>query len=234
LVLPSRPITEEREYGVAWPTARADRALAAALAGRPPVDIVHVQGDFWGAMTGLRAARGLRVPVLHTMHNHVDEGTRAVTPLAPLAFVGLRAWRRLALGTPRGAVSRKARGAWRYLAELASEADMVAAPSQHFATELERKGVAARVRVTPNGVDDAVITEVRAAARSPRSRPRLVWLGRMSHEKRVLEFIEAIAVSRIDADIVLHGAGLLRSRVEARIRELRLQDSVTVPGPVPY
>src|SRR5690606_10324072 len=123
--LPSRPITKDREYGVAWPTARTDRALAAALAGRPPVDIVHVQGDFWGAMTGLRAARGLGVPVLHTMHNHVDAGTRAVTPLAPIAFAGLRAWRRLALGTPRGAVSRKARGAWRYLAELASEADMV-------------------------------------------------------------------------------------------------------------
>ncbi|WP_010155933.1 glycosyltransferase, partial [Leucobacter chromiiresistens] len=90
--LPSRPITRDREYGITWPGRRTDRALARALAERPPVDLVHVQGDFWGAMTGVRAARGLRAPIVHTMHNHVDEGTRAVTPLAPLAFAGLRVW----------------------------------------------------------------------------------------------------------------------------------------------
>ena len=238
--LPSRAITKDREYGIAWPTARTDRALAEALADLPRVDLVHVQGDFWGAMTGYRAARGLsaatgrRVPVVHTMHNHVDEGTRAVTPFAPFAFAGLQAWRRLALGAPRGPVSREARGAWRYLAELAAEADAVTAPSQHFATALETHGVAQRVLVTPNGVDDDAIADVRARRRSPRERPRLVWLGRMSHEKRVLEFIDAIARSGIDADVSLHGAGLLLPRVEARIAELALADRVTVPGPVPY
>lgn len=232
--LPSRPITKDREYGIAWPTARTDRALAAALLGRPRVDVVHVQGDFWGAMTGLRAARGLGVPVVHTMHNHVDEGTRAVTPFAPLAFAGLRVWRRCALGAPHREIAPHARGAWRYLAELAADASIVTAPSQHFATELERHGVATRVAVTPSGVDDDVIAEVRALQRSPRSRPRLVWLGRMSQEKRVLEFIDAIAESDIDADVMLHGAGLLRPRVEARIAELGLADRVSVPGPVPY
>lgn len=232
--LPSRALTRDREYGISLPGARTDRALAAALARLPRVDVVHLQGDFWGAMIGLRAARGLRVPVVHTMHNHVDEGTRAVTPLAPLAFQGLRLWRSLALGRPRGAVDPSSRGAWRYLAELASEAALVTAPSAHFADELMRHGVARDVLVTPNGVDDEAIAEVRARSRTPRARPRLVWLGRMSQEKRVLEFIDAIAESRIDADVALHGAGLLLPRVEARIAELGLADRVTVPGPVPY
>lgn len=240
--LPSRPITRDREYGIAWPGRRTDRALAAALAQLPPVDLVHVQGDFWGAMIGLRAARGLgaarglpgALPVVHTMHNHVDEGTRAVTPLAPLAFGGLRVWRRLVLGRVRGAVAGRARGAWRYLAELAAEATVVTAPSRHFADELERHGVAAEVRVTRGGVDDEAIAEVREAPRSPRSRPRLVWLGRMSHEKRVLEFIDAIALAEIDADVVLHGAGLLLPRVRERIARAGLADRVTVAGPVPY
>ncbi|WP_164512792.1 glycosyltransferase, partial [Leucobacter chromiireducens] len=101
LDLPSRPITRDREYGISWPGARTDRALAARLAELPPVDLVHVQGDFWGAMIGIRAARGLRVPIVHTMHNHVDAGTRAVTPLAPVVFQALRVWRRLAVGRPR-------------------------------------------------------------------------------------------------------------------------------------
>ncbi|UOQ59013.1 glycosyltransferase [Leucobacter rhizosphaerae] len=232
--LPSWPITRDREYGISWPGASTDRALAAALAARPRIDLVHIQGDFWGALIGIRAARGLRVPILHTMHNHVDEGTRAVTPLAPVVFQGLRAWRALALGRTRGRVDRASRGAWRYLAELAAEASMVMAPSRHFAEELRAAGVADRIEVTPNGVDDAAITSVRAVARSERSRPKLIWLGRMSQEKRVLEFIEAIGESGIDADVALHGAGLLLPKVTKRIAELGLADRVTVPGPVPY
>lgn len=234
VALPSRAITRDREYGLTWPSARTDRALARALRGRPPVDLVHLEGDFWGALIGLRAARGLRVPVVHTLHNNVDEGTRAVTPLAPLVFRGLRLWRTLALGRPRGAVDRAARGAWRYLAELAAEASVVAAPSRHFAAQLMRRGVAREVVVTRNGVDDALVAALREAPRSERARPRLVWLGRMSHEKRVLEFIDAIALSRADADVTLYGAGLLLPVVQARIAELGLTDRVTVAGPVPH
>ena len=235
--LPSRAITRDREYGISWPGLRTDRALARGLAGLPPVDLVHVQGDFWGAMIGLRAARGLRVPVVHTMHNHVDEGTRAVTPVpgvARVAFAGLRAWRGLALGRVRGPVARSSRGAWRYLAELAAEAAVVTAPSRHFADLLEARGVSSQVLVTPGGVDDDAIETALAVPRSHRVRPRLVWLGRMSHEKRVLEFVDAIAASGIDADVTLHGAGLLLPRVRARIAELRLEDRVHLAGPVPY
>lgn len=233
--LPSRPITRDREYGLSWPGARTDRFLARALAGLPAVDLVHVQGDFWGALIGIRAARGLRVPIVHTMHNHVDAGTRAVSPLlAPIAFLGLRGWRALALGRPRGAVDSSARGAWRYLAEIASEAAVVTAPSQHFADELSAHGVAAEVLVTPGGVADAAIAAARALPRAARDRPRLVWLGRMSQEKRVLEFVEAIGRSGIDADVALHGAGLLLPRVRERIAELGLADRVSIPGPVPY
>jgi len=238
--LPSLPITRDREYGLSLPGARTDRALAGGLRGLPPVDLVHVQGDFWGAMIGVRAARGLstargrRVPLVITMHNHVDAGTRAVTPLAPLAFAGLRGWRAAALGRPRGAVSPLARGAWRYLAELAAEAAAVTAPSGHFAEELERHGVAPEVLVTRGGVDDEAIAEARSRPRSPRPRPRLVWLGRMSPEKRILEFVEAVGESGVDADVVLHGAGLLLPRVRERIARLGIADRVSLAGPVPY
>ncbi|MFT4232186.1 MAG: glycosyltransferase, partial [Leucobacter sp.] len=134
----------------------------------------------------------------------------------------------------RGAVDRRARGAWRYLAELASEAAAVTAPSRHFADELQRHGVAAEVFVTRGGVDDDALAEVRAIPRSPRNRPRLVWLGRMSREKRVLEFVEAVAESGVDADVVLHGAGLLLPRVRERVAQLGIADRVTLAGPVPH
>lgn len=232
--LPSRPITRDREYGLSWPTRRTDRALAVALRGLPQVDLVHVQGDFWGAMIGIRAARGLRVPLLLTMHNNVNQGTRAVTPLAPVVFLALRAWRALSLGRVRGAVATGARGAWRYLAELAAEADTVLAPSRHFAAQLERRGVAPEVHALRGGVDDALMSAARDVPRGPRTRPQLVWLGRMSGEKRVLEFVEAIALAEIDADVRLYGAGLLLDQVNARIAAHGLADRVRVVGPVPH
>ncbi|KAM9862018.1 glycosyltransferase [Leucobacter sp. BZR 635] len=245
--LPSVPITRDREYGLSWPGKRSDRALDRALAARvaagsPPVDLVHIQGDFWGAMIGLRAANRHGLPVVFTMHNNVDEGTRAVTPLAPVAFAGLRAWRRFAVGRVpaalRGRVAASDSGAWRYLAELTAGAALVTAPSGHFARTLEEHGVgnwsAGGVEVTQGGVNDELIGAVRAVPRSARTRPRLVWLGRMSGEKRVLEFIEALGESGVDADVTLHGAGLLLGKVERRIEALKLADRVRVAGPVPY
>ncbi|MGK0716610.1 glycosyltransferase [Leucobacter sp. W1153] len=234
VALPSIPITRDREYSLSWPGARSDRALASGLRSLPPVDLVHLEGDFWGALIGLRAARGLRVPVMHTLHNNVGEGTRAVTPLAPIVFQGLRLWRWLALGKPRGTVDRTARGAWRYLAELAAEATIVSAPSKHFANQLMRRGVAREVLVTRNGVDDALVAAIREDSRSEHTRPRLVWLGRMSHEKRVLEFVDALALARVDADITLYGAGLLLPQVRARVASLGLADRVTLAGPVSH
>ena len=232
--LPSRPITADREYGLSWPTRRTDRALAKALHGLPPVDLVHVQGDFWGAMIGIRAARGLRVPLVFTMHNNVDQGTRAVTRFAPLVFLALRGWRTLSLGRVRGSVSASAKGAWRYLAELAAEADAVLAPSRHFANQLESRGVAGQAHAVRGGVDDSLISVARESPRGPRTRPLLVWLGRMSHEKRVLEFVEAIARSGIDADVRLYGAGLLLEQVNARIVAYGLEGRVRVVGPVSH
>src|SRR3546814_1984971 len=52
--LPSVPVTLDREYSMSWPGARTDRFVNAAMAARPPVDVVHVQADFWGAFIGHR------------------------------------------------------------------------------------------------------------------------------------------------------------------------------------
>lgn len=231
--LPSWPITKDKEYGVSWPGRRTDRFILDALTDLPPVDLVHVQGDFWGALIGYRIARILAVPVVHTMHNNVNEGTRAVTPFAPLAFWGLNVWRRLLLGPTR---SRR-RGAWKYLASLAERATAVTAPSAHFAHELERHAVAARVALTPTGVDDDVLDATLAAVGTQRTKneiPTLVWLGRMSHEKRIMQFLKAVKLAGVKARVELYGGGLLSADVAKFIAENGLADIVIQQGPVQY
>ncbi|GAB6859541.1 glycosyltransferase family 4 protein [Microbacterium xylanilyticum] len=221
LDLPSIPITADREYAMTLPARRTDRFLDRALTRRPPVDLVHVQADFWGAFIGHRFAHRHGVPAVHTMHNRVDVGIAAVTPLHRPALAALNGWRRTALRDV-GAQPAGSDG-WAYLTGIAAESRAVTAPSGHFARRLEQRGVFGSVDVIWNGIDDEVRAEVLAAAPAsrPAGRPRFIWLGRMSPEKRLLPFLEAVVASDMDADVEIVGGGAqLRAaeRIAARAR----------------
>jgi len=228
--LPSIPVTLDREYSMTWPNARADRAVDAVMAGRPPADIVHVQGDFWGAFLGLRFARRHDLPVVFTFHNRVDVGIRAVAPFPNLVLRVLNRWGRRALSEPADAGG----DGWSYLRMLAASADAVTAPSAHFARRLEAHRVAPHVDVVWNGIDDDELTLALASPRGlPESRPpRLVWVGRMSPEKRLIPFLEAVVSSGIEADIEVIGNGAQRAAAQ-RVAE-RARASVFFLGSLPY
>lgn len=212
--LPSVPITLDREYSLSWPGRATDRFLDRAMTHRPPVDLVHVQADFWGAFIGHRYASRHGIPVVHTMHNRVDVGIAAVTPLHRPVLAVLNTWRRFALR----AVAPRVDGSdgWAFLRGLASGASAVTAPSTHFARRLEEHGVFSPVDVIWNGIDDEVRESTLEVAPADREsgRPRLVWLGRMSPEKRLLPFLEAFVESGVDADLEVIGGGAQRSAAE--------------------
>ncbi|GAB2847358.1 glycosyltransferase [Microbacterium insulae] len=236
LDIPSIPITPDREYSMSWPGRRTDRWVDAALASRPVVDVVHVQADFWGAFIGHRFAARHGLPVVHTMHNRVDVGIAATTPFPKTVLRVLNGWQSWALG-PHG----KRRDGWAYLRGLAARSDAVTAPSAHFARRLEQHGVAPRdavprVDVVWNGIDDGLLAAALAEAPAERAPgpPRFVWLGRMSPEKRLLPFLEALAASDVAADVeVIGGGGQLRA-AERLVARLRPRASVVFAGRMPY
>ena len=282
LDLPSIPITVDREYSLTWPGRRTDRKLDAALrrlldeTGRPPVDVVHVQADFWGAYIGHRFARRHGLPVVHTMHNRVDVGIEATAPFPRLVLRVLNAWQRRALGVVAEA-KPVGRDGWAYLRRFAGRSDAVTAPSSHFAHRLEahgavpegRRGIPPHVQAPPapravdviwNGIDDDVLDEVLASTGSATGEsgsatgesgsaagesgsatggrapgpPRFVWLGRMSPEKRLLPFLEALAASGVEADVeVIGGGGQLRA-ARRLVAKLRPRATVTFAGRMPY
>lgn len=230
LDIPSIPITFDLEYSLSWPGRRTDRWVDAALAGRPPVDVVHVQADFWGAFIGHRYAARHGLPVVHTMHNRVDVGIEATVPFPHLALRVLNAWQRRALGVRSAAEAEDGDG-WAFLRRFAGRSDAVTAPSTHFARRLEEHGVvpaagrgirsyldapevAPHVDVVWNGIDDEILEATLSAAPAERTPgpSRFVWLGRMSPEKRLLPFLEALAESGVHAEVeVIGGGGQLRA-----------------------
>jgi glycosyltransferase involved in cell wall biosynthesis len=236
LDLPSIPITPDLEYAMTWPGRRTDRRLDAAvrtraMAGGAPADLVHVQADFWGAFIGHRFARRHGLPVVHTMHNRVDVGIEATAPFPALVLRMLNAWERRALG-----MTDAGRDGWSYLRRLAARSAAVTAPSSHFARRLEQHDVYDSVDVVWNGIDDEVLDGVLTSASVERAPgpPRLVWIGRMSPEKRLLPFLQALAVSGIDADVeVIGGGGQLRA-ARRLVKRLRPRARVRFPGRMPY
>ncbi|WP_449409172.1 glycosyltransferase [Microbacterium maritypicum] len=212
--LPSMPITLDREYSMSWPGHTTDRHLDRAMTHRPPVDLVHVQADFWGAFIGHRYAARHGIPVVHTMHNRVDVGIAAVTPLHRPVLAALNLWRRAAL---RGAVPPiGGSDGWAFLRGIARGASAVTAPSTHFARRLEEHGVFSPVDVVWNGIDDGIREQTLAAAPAEREsgRPRFVWLGRMSPEKRLLPFLRAFVTADVDAELEIIGGGAQRAAAE--------------------
>jgi glycosyltransferase involved in cell wall biosynthesis len=231
---PSIPITLDREYSLSWPGRRTDRFIDAALAARPPVDVVHVQADFWGAFTGHRFAARHGLPVVHTMHNRVDVGIEATAPFPRLVLRVLNAWQRRVLGfagsKPVG------RDGWSYLRRFAARSEAVTAPSAHFARKLEQHGVFEGVDVVWNGIDDDVLDAALGVGGSGRApgRPRFVWLGRMSPEKRLLPFLEAVAASGVAADVEIIGGGGQAKAARRLVERLRPAASVVFTGRLAY
>jgi glycosyltransferase involved in cell wall biosynthesis len=229
---PSVPITVDREYSMTLPSRRVDRFLDAAMAGRPPVDIVHVQADYWGAMLGYRFAARHSIRAVHTFHNHMEFGLEQVVPFPNVVIRALLWWQHRVL-KPR--LSTLAPSAWSYLDELAVRADASVAPSGHFARLLESNNVGRGIDVIWTGADDALVDEVLAVpAPVATERPLFVWMGRMSAEKRILEYLDAIRLSGVDAEFRLYGAGLLLKKAQAFVREHGLEGRVVFAGKVPY
>ncbi|WP_460773233.1 glycosyltransferase [Microbacterium sp. GXF7504] len=244
LDLPAIPITPDREYSLSWPGRRTDRRLDEAMASRPTVDVVHVQADFWGAFIGHRFAARHGLPVVHTMHNRVDVGIAAVAPFPSLVLRVLNLWQRRALArtsahgdprTPADAPTSASDG-WAYLRRFAVRSDAVTAPSGHFARRLEANGAVPAgggVDVIWNGIDDDLLAAVPRDGRRP-GRPRFVWVGRMSPEKRLLPFLDAVAASGIDADVeIIGGGGQLRAAGRL-LAKRRPAASVSFAGRLPY
>lgn len=233
--MPSIPITLDREYAFTWPGRRTDRWVDRSLARRAPVDVVHVQADFWGAFIGYRFARRYGLPVVHTMHNRVDVGIEAVAPFPGLVLRALNWWERRVI--PAQSEPRPpGRDGWAYLGRMASRAAAVTAPSSHFARRLEQHGVFPRVDVVWNGIDDDALDAELATGPRTRApgRPRFVWLGRMSPEKRLLPFLEALEASGVDADVeVIGGGGQLRA-AQRLVERLRPAASVVFVGRLSY
>ncbi|MBZ2198331.1 glycosyltransferase [Occultella gossypii] len=237
--LPISGVFRPDGYPFAWSPARVRDVLRREFRRRG-VQVVHTHSEMFAALGGFRVADELGLPVVHTMHGRIDVYTASVLP-APALSTPLLAWlhhRQLphrgvrVAGTQPYTQTRTARRMWRLMAAQARASDHVVVPSAHFARKLTGVGVTTPITVVSNGVEPSVLERIGdAALRAPEpgAELRLLWVGRLSPEKRPEVFVEAMRTAGGGVRADVYGDGVARRAVSRAAAGL----PVSLHGAVP-
>ncbi|MFD3703174.1 cytochrome P450 [Nocardia sp. NPDC058658] len=220
-------------FAVVAPTGRNDALIDSVFAARGPVDVVHTHTTYGVSIAGMKAARRHRIPLVHTAQSRDDAFIERNSPAPYPAALALRALHGRFVPhdhhMPRRAESRAARHAWWTIVAQGQAADQVIAPTRHFADLLVGHGLTRSVRVISNGVDDALLDGVSVPEPATDGPLRLVWCGRLSAEKRLLESIEAVRHTD-NCTLDIYGEGDLHGPATSLIAEYRLADRIRLHG----
>lgn len=230
VITPSFAISDRGEYHATIPSAKIERRIDAAFAKLPPVDIVHVQADYWGAILGLSFAKRHSIPSVVTFHNNVQVGIDKTLgkPVGRLLILMMRS-------LARRTISKKWHGPasepWNYLNNIALHADTLLTPTNHFARDLKAHGMRGEVIAMSNGIDDDVLAQTKR--RPHGGEPVFLWAGRMSREKLLPEYIEAIHRSGVPAQFWIYGAGEDKLIAKRLVKRHKIPH-VKFKGVIPY
>lgn len=237
--LPSWPLTLNWEYSFVANARRSRKRLDRSQRRRSDkFDLVHVQADMWGAIIGIGFAQRNKLPVVMTSHFNLAAGTQEVIGKYPSKFLFWILSREF-LKHVRLPLSRTTTDAWKYIQLITDQVDVVLVPSGHFGKELKVHGVTSELRVMHNGVDDERIEKTLASIQDEPhhtdKKIHLVWAGRFQHEKRLLEFIEAVNLAKLENVVVdVYGRGPLWKKAGELISEYGLGHQILLHGMAPH
>lgn len=162
---------------------------------RRNIDVVHVHSEFGLAAAAVSAAKSLGLVTAQTVHTFfwqasVAKGLGGISAAAVRLFARwLRAFPSSRQQLAENPVDSALRGV---TLSLAQRVNVVVSPSAHQADRLREAGLR-NVCVIPNSVS---LADAAGAVLTSVSRPlRLVWVGRLVSEKRLLEWIEAVKIA---------------------------------------
>jgi 1,2-diacylglycerol 3-alpha-glucosyltransferase len=242
IIYPSFPLTLNREYNANARLTAAYRQIVEEIkAIGEPVDVVHVQADWWGALLGAGFAVRENLPLVNTLHTNLIIGASKVVGIFGARFLfwlHSEYFGRWVDGRPwQGSVN-----GWKYLRQISSRSAAVIAPSGHFARLAREMSVAAHLEVVPTGVDDAALEGILASiAAAPQHTDApdsptvtFAWSGRFSHEKRMMEFLQAFNQANVPAQVKIFGNGPLEGKARDFIAQHKLQDRISIVGRVTH
>ncbi|NBU23431.1 MAG: glycosyltransferase [Actinobacteria bacterium] len=229
VILPSRKISPDGEYAATFNVKKAYQ-VARREFQRKHFDIIHLQGDFATAAIALNLSKEFSIPLIHHAHTNIDVVLERILGKRLNARIFDFASRLYTTNT--GMERAHVENGWEYMALTYPNADLVVVPSNHFAQTIKGKGIATKVEVMPNGVDDDAVANIRRQVSVPGKPIRFIWAGRFLREKRLLQTIRAFKKAGLDAELHIYGTGPLEKPARSLVRTLRISDKVSFFGRV--
>ncbi|MFI5839373.1 glycosyltransferase [Catenuloplanes sp. NPDC051500] len=195
------------------------RRVAGRILDEVRPDVVHVQSHFPLCRALVVEARARGLHIVATNHFMPEN----LTHYLPVGAAGRRAvhdW------------------AWRDVARVFAEADVVTAPTPYAAALATMSGVPGPVLPISCGIDLDRFGPSSAAAEfrlrhGLDGKPTVLYVGRLDAEKNLDVVISAFALLTIDAQLVLVGKGAERQHLEALAERLGVGAQVRFTGFVP-
>ncbi|MEG2915673.1 MAG: glycosyltransferase [Oscillospiraceae bacterium] len=190
-------------------------------------DIIHIHNEFGIGLSGFRAAKILRVPLVYTLHTMYDEYLYYVVPSK---FVN--------------AVKRISH---KYFKLLGEKAQAITGPSKKCEEYFNLVGVHKTVHVIPNAVElDSFMPEnisddskkaFREKYNIPDDKMIACFVGRLGREKSVDVLLDYWSKSISDSDnihLVIIGDGPVKNELEQQAKNLKIDNMITFTGAIEH
>lgn len=216
-------------------------------------DLIHAHYEAGASIAAIILAKELDMPLVQTMHGREDMAiaVNVPHPFKTIAGSGLNKIHRHYLKKYTKSINIKKDQylantvakcqMWELMVREANCADEVITPSKHFADKLKHYGVSKPISAVSNGVDDKVASntnwQIRKVNTGSHEPIRIIWTSRLSREKRILPFLQALKIVKESSDnffFTAVGDGNEFNAAKKYVLENNLSKNVKFLGAVPH
>lgn len=209
-------------------------------------DIFYVHYEASCSIAGLLLAKEYGIPSVQVMHGREDVGEENIIPLGlrtlVATFMNLAHAHYLPhrVKIPRdnylADTVAKAK-MWALMVNHANYPDYLLTPSRHFAEKLKKYGVTKKITALPNGVSDKLLEpNLIPKTLKPNEPLKIIWHSRVSGEKRIMPFLEALTKVHGAYQLEVFGSGgdFRRAKSFTRRHHLNANFHGDTPFPTVY
>lgn len=180
-------------------------------------DIYYIHYEAGCSIAGLRLGKQLHIPTVQVMHGREDMGVTNIIPFGFRTIVAtllnwFHSWYiphpiKIHRDNYLADTIAKAK-MWTLMVNHANFADYIITPSHHFAKKLTHYGVKKKIQIFPNGYPNQNFpTSPEAKNLKPGETLQIIWHSRLSGEKRIMPFLQALSQVEGKYHLDVYGSG---------------------------
>jgi 1,2-diacylglycerol 3-alpha-glucosyltransferase len=211
---PSVVFPFQKEYRLAIPWNQHLKKIKALK-----LDVIHIHTPFGMGLIGLKVAKKLNIPVIHTYHTYFEKYLHYI-PILPESWVY--------------------KFAKKESERFCNQCQLIISPSEEMRTQLEKFNITTQIITLASGINKYTPTKSECQALKDRytlkDKNICCFVGRISKEKNVTFLVEAfkkVHQNVPESHLIIVGDGPETKTINAIIKELDLEQHVTLSGYLP-